>query len=192
MRDAAPRQGRKPRGAMWSGTTVLASCACLAAVLAGCQREARTPRRDPAVEAALDAVAPLPNRIGGAPPLVFTALGKPYEDNAYALAEGKRLFNGFSCRQCHGDGSGTEKGPSFIDGWWNYGPDFVSIVLSIRDGRPHGMPAFRDKLTTEQIWQIAGYLRALGSNSAKTSAPGREDAPQNPPAAHPAPAPGPR
>ena len=49
-------------------------------------------------------------------------------------------------------------GPSFLDGWWYYGPDIVSIYASIRDGRPHGMPAFRDKLTNDQIWQLTGYI----------------------------------
>ena len=156
-------------------------------LVGGCQREERQLRIDPPVEDALAEPAPMSNRIGGAPPLVFTALGKSYADNAYSLSQGKRLYGGFSCPQCHGDGSGGS-GPSFLDGWWNYGPDIVSIVLSIRDGRPNGMPPFHDRLTTEQIWQISGYIQTIGAYSAKTAAPGRNDERQTRPAENRAPA----
>jgi cytochrome c oxidase cbb3-type subunit 3 len=57
-----------------------------------------------------------------------------------------------------------EKGPS---------PD--SIYLSVRDGRPRGMPSYRELLTHEQIWQLAGYVRSIGTYSAATSAPSRND-----------------
>jgi cytochrome c oxidase cbb3-type subunit 3 len=63
-----------------------------------------------------------------------------------------------------------------MDAWWRYGPAPVSIFVSIRDGRLHGMPAFRDKLTTEQMWQLTYYLRALGSTKPRTSFPSRDDA----------------
>ncbi|MFL9826732.1 c-type cytochrome [Rhodoplanes sp. SY1] len=154
---------------------------------AACQRESRELRLDPPVAAALDGIRLMPNRIGGAPPQVYTALDKPYETNAYAIAEGKRLYAWFGCRDCHGDGEGG-KGPAFLDGWWAYGPDMVSIVASIRDGRPHGMPAFRDKLTREQIWQLAGYVQTIGAYSAKIAAPGRSDTTPTRPAENRAPA----
>jgi cytochrome c oxidase cbb3-type subunit III len=64
----------------------------------------------------------------------------------------------------------------------------VSIVLSIRDGRPQGMPAFRDVLTTEQIWQLAGYIQTMGSYAVKTAAPGRDDGKQTRPSENRAPA----
>ena len=74
-------------------------------------------------------------------PRVFVAQGSPYENNAYQLGQGKRLYDWFNCKGCHANGGGAS-GPALIDGWWRYGPDPVSIFLSIRDGRPHGMPAF--------------------------------------------------
>jgi cytochrome c oxidase cbb3-type subunit III len=67
-------------------------------------------------------------------------------------------------------------GPALMDGWWRYGPDPVSAFVSIRDGQPHGMPPFRNKLTTEQIWQLTYYLRALGSIAPRTEFPNRDDA----------------
>jgi len=159
----------------------------LMVILSGCQREERELRLDPPVAAALDQVALMPNGISGAPPQVYFALGQPYEASAYALSEGKRLYSWFGCAECHGKGEGGV-GPAFLDGWWLYGPEAVSIFASIRDGRPHGMPAYRDKLTTEQTWQLAGYVRTIGAYSARTAAPGRDDAKQTRPAENRSPA----
>jgi cytochrome c oxidase cbb3-type subunit 3 len=159
----------------------------LAIVTAGCQREERELRLDPPLAAALDNIALMPNRISGAPPEVYFAMNKPYEANAYSLNQGKRLYSWFGCKACHGDGQGGA-GPAFLDGWWNYGPEMVSIFASIRDGRPHGMPAFNDKMTTEQIWQLAGYVQTIGAYSAKTAAPSRNDEKQTRPAENRAPA----
>jgi cytochrome c oxidase cbb3-type subunit 3 len=75
-----------------------------------------------------------------------------------------------------------------MDGWWRYGPDRVSIFLSIRDGRPHGMPAFGQRLTTDQIWQLTGYIRTLGARIGGIAAPSRNDAMQSHPAENRAPA----
>lgn len=155
--------------------------------LCGCEREKRELRTDPAVVAALDGIALMPNRIGGAPPQVYVALGRPYENNAYNIAQGKRLYAWFGCRSCHGDGEGG-KGPSFLDAWWLYGPDVVSIFASIRDGRPRGMPAFNSRMTTDEIWQLAGYVQTIGALKAKTAAPGRNDEKQTRPAENRAPA----
>lgn len=159
----------------------------LAAAVAGCQREERQLRLDPPLAAALDEIALMPNGISGAPPQAYVALGRPYETNAYNLSQGKRLYTWFGCKDCHRDGEGGS-GPAFLDGWWLYGPEMVSIFASIRDGRPHGMPAFRDKMTTEQIWQLAGYIQTIGAYSARTAAPARDDAKQTRPAENRAPA----
>jgi cytochrome c oxidase cbb3-type subunit 3 len=165
----------------------LAAALLLGLLLAACQREERDLRTDPPTQAALDDYALLPNRIGGSPPDVDTALGQPYQSNAYNLSQGKRLYEWFNCRGCHADGGGAS-GPAFLDGWWRYGQDTVSIVSSIRDGRPHGMPAFRDKLTSDQIWQLAGYVQSIGSYAGKTAAPSRNDEMQTRPAENRAPA----
>jgi cytochrome c oxidase cbb3-type subunit 3 len=159
----------------------------IATATAGCQREQRELRLDPPTAAALDKIALMPNGISGAPPNVYFALDKPYESNAYNLSQGKRLYSWFACKSCHGDGQGGI-GPAFLDGWWYYGPETVSIFASIRDGRPHGMPAFRDKMTTEQIWQLAGYVQTIGAYRAKTAAPSRNDEKQTRPAENRAPA----
>jgi cytochrome c oxidase cbb3-type subunit III len=155
--------------------------------LGGCERETREFRLDPPVAAALQHVAAMPGGIGGAPPDAYVVLDKPYATNAYDLSQGKQLYTAFNCNGCHGYGGGAS-GPAFLDGWWRYGPQIVSIFLSIRDGRPRGMPAFGSRLTTEQIWQLAGYVQTIGAYSAKTAAPSRDDAMQSRPAENRAPA----
>ena len=47
---------------------------------------------------------------------------------------------------------------------------------------------FGSSLTTEQIWQVTGYIQTLGAYSAKTAAPSRDDGPQTRPAENRAPA----
>jgi cytochrome c oxidase cbb3-type subunit III len=159
----------------------------LIAVLGGCEREERQLRLDPPIADALDKIKLMDNGISGTPPQVYFALDRPYQTNAYNLAQGKRLYSSFGCSTCHADGRGGI-GPSFLDGWWYYGPEMVSIFASIRDGRPHGMPAYRDKMTTDQIWQLAGYIQTIGAYSAKTAAPSRNDDKQSRPAENRAPA----
>jgi len=156
-------------------------------LLEGCARESRSFRLDPPIAASLNAVAPMPNRIGGAPPDTDTVLGQPYVTNAYNLNQGKQLYTWFNCKGCHADGGGVT-GPAFLDGWWRYGAQAVSVFISIRDGRPHGMPAFGNHLTTEQIWQLTGYVRTIGAYSAKTAAPSRNDEMQSRPSENRAPA----
>lgn len=150
-------------------------------------RQPRELRLDPPLSANLDRIKLMPNGISGSPPESYFAIGKPYESDAWNLSQGKRLYAWFGCGSCHGDGRGGV-GPSFLDGWWLYGPEMVSIVASIRDGRPHGMPAFRDRMTSEQIWQLAGYVQTIGSYKPKVAAPSRNDDRQTRPAENRGPA----
>lgn len=127
------------------------------------------------------------NGIGGTPPEVYFAVGKPFEGDADALSQGKRLYAWFGCAACHAQGEGG-KGPAFLDGWWIYGPSMVSIAASIRDGRPNGMQPFRNKLTIGEIWQLAGYVKTIGTYAPPLNAPGRNDDPQTQPAENRGPA----
>jgi cytochrome c oxidase cbb3-type subunit 3 len=165
-------------------------CVALALLLlTACEREQRSLRTPPPVAAALTHVRLMANRIGGAPAPVLTNLGHPYENNAYQLNQGKRLYAWFNCKSCHADGGGSI-GPALMDGWWRYGPDPASVFATIRNGRPQGMPAFGDKMTTDQVWQLTGYIRTIGAMSASTAAPSRNDDIQSRPAEIRAPAAG--
>jgi cytochrome c oxidase cbb3-type subunit 3 len=104
-----------------------------------------------------------------------------YEDNAYHVNEGKTLFSAFNCKGCHANGGG-DSGPPLMDDKWIYGGSIENIARTIVEGRPNGMPSFRNRITNEQLWQIAAYVRSMGRNVRKDVAPGRSDAIHNPPA----------
>lgn len=157
-------------------------------LLGSCKREERSFRTDPPIADALNEVAVMPGGIAGRPPEVDRAQGHIFRGNAYQLSQGKRLFDWFNCSGCHGTMGGGASGPALSDAWWRYGPDDVSIFVSIRDGRPQGMPPFRDKLTIEQIWQLAYYIQTLGISSPETAAPSRNDHMQARPAENRGPA----
>jgi cbb3-type cytochrome c oxidase subunit III len=87
------------------------------------------------------------------------------------IKRGKQLFT-MHCVTCHGtDGRGDTEMREFLktspsdltDGQWIYGQRPDQIFDVIAEGRiPRDMPAFRDKLSEERIWQIINYLEFLG------------------------------
>lgn len=101
-------------------------------------------------------------------------LTNEYENNAYALSEGKRLYQQMNCVGCHRNGGGAI-GPPLMDAKWIYGGSPDQIFSTIVEGRPNGMPSFRGKLPDYQVWQIAAYVRSLSGQVPKDAAPGRDD-----------------
>ena len=97
-----------------------------------------------------------------------------YEKNAYALSEGKRLFQQMNCSGCHLHGGGGI-GPALMDDKWIYGSHSDQVFSTIVEGRPNGMPSFRGKLPDYQVWQLAAYVRSLSGQAPKDAAPGRDD-----------------
>jgi cytochrome c oxidase cbb3-type subunit 3 len=103
------------------------------------------------------------------------------ELNAYAMNEGKRLYQSFNCVGCHANGGGAI-GPPLIDDKWIYGADPDQIAATILEGRPNGMPSFRGKIPDFQVWQLAAYVRSMSGQVQKDAAPSRDDHMQNKPA----------
>jgi cytochrome c oxidase cbb3-type subunit 3 len=97
-----------------------------------------------------------------------------YNGNAWAIAEGKRLYTQFNCIGCHANGGGGI-GPALMDDEWIYGFDAANIFGTIVEGRPNGMPSFRGKITDDQIWQIVAYVESMSGHSPLDSLPGRSD-----------------
>jgi len=148
-------------------------CAAVVA-LAACEREDRQSR-----------LLHVPPMDSGSPPLTGDILyaserGHPFERNAYHVSEGKRLYRWFNCVGCHAQGGGG-MGPALMDGHWVYGESIEDIAATIRDGRPNGMPAFRDQIVEMQIWQLAAYVRAVGGKVRSDVAPSRGDSMRGPP-----------
>jgi cytochrome c oxidase cbb3-type subunit 3 len=107
-------------------------------------------------------------------PVASSALVRDYEQNAYALSEGKRLFGSFNCVGCHANGGGG-MGPALLDAPWRYGSELPQIFATIMTGRPNGMPAFRGRITDRQGWQLAAYVRSLSGQVSKATATSRSD-----------------
>ena len=144
------------------------------AALFACDREERQSRGKPLGETVPASVSPdtvFPGT-GKLPPLDPRAT--QYERNAPAIAEGQRLYNWMNCVGCHSHGGGG-MGVALMDGKWRYGGRIDQIVASIAEGRPNGMPAWRDRLTEQQMWQIAAYVRMLSGQAPKDAVSARTD-----------------
>lgn len=83
-----------------------------------------------------------------------------YYDNAEAVTTGMRLYKQMNCAGCHFNGGGGI-GPALMDETWIYGGRLDQIYNSIYQGRPNGMPAWRDRLGDDAIWKIAAYVRSM-------------------------------
>jgi cytochrome c5 len=111
----------------------------------------------------------------------YTPVKQDDESNAYAISEGKRLYQAFNCVGCHAHGGGGI-GPPLMDATWIHESGPQDIFATIVDGDPNGMPAFGGKIPDSEVWQIVAYVRSLSGLSASTdAAPGRDDHMKGPP-----------
>ena len=154
--------------------------------LSACDRERRA-FEAPATSASApqvrqDAVQP-GVAMGTAPPgaPVMPQTAYTYENNAYAVSQGKRLFRWFNCSGCHAAGGGGDAGPPLSDDEWRYGSAPVNVFRSIVEGRPSGMPSFGGHLSEDQVWQLVAYVRSLSGQLRRDAAPGRGDTLQGSP-----------
>ena len=99
----------------------------------------------------------------------------PYQENAWGIGEGKRLYSAYNCAACHGVNGGGAIGPPLMDDKWIYGAKPDQIYATISQGRPDGMPSFGGHLPTQQIWQLVAYVQAMSGQVKATTAPGRND-----------------
>jgi cytochrome c oxidase cbb3-type subunit 3 len=152
---------------------MLAALLLASVSMAGCEREQRAFNGPPRSES-------------GAPPETQSQLKpgqgatmpegdlSPFNGNAWAISEGKRLFTHFNCSGCHANGGGGI-GPALMDDEWIYGFDGATVFATIVEGRPDGMPSFRGKITEDQIWQLVAYVESMSGHSPLDSLPGRSD-----------------
>ena len=140
--------------------------------VAGCEREHREFQGTPASKST--PVVRVSSLQPG-PTLVTDSAQGPYGSNAYGMSQGKQLFSQMNCVGCHSHGGGG-MGPALMDQTWIYGSEPSQIFASIQQGRPNGMPSFRDKLTNDQIWQLVAYVRSLSGIGRRDVRGGRDDA----------------
>lgn len=85
----------------------------------------------------------------------------PYDGNAVAIQDGRRLFDWFNCSGCHGGHAGGGMGPSLRDERWLYGNRDDQIYDSIAAGRSKGMPSWGTKIPQNQIWELVAYIKSM-------------------------------
>jgi cytochrome c oxidase cbb3-type subunit III len=157
-----------------SSRFLAASLLALACVLAACGRETRNSRGQPLPETANAPIETTTLFAGQPEPTPPDPRAAAYEKNAYNLSEGGRLYRWMNCVGCHSHGGGG-MGPSLMDDEWRYGGRIEQIVATILQGRPNGMPSFRGKLTEQQVWQLAAYVRSLSGQAPKDAVSSRYD-----------------
>jgi cytochrome c oxidase cbb3-type subunit III len=131
-------------------------------MLSACRRSDRSVTTDPHAEGNGGAILSAPQQA-------------QYATSAFQIGEGQRLFQWMNCAGCHGPHGGGGMGPSLMDAQWRYGSGMADIVRTIDGGRPNGMPSFHNRLTGQQMWQLAAYVRALSGLAPSDAVPSRGD-----------------
>lgn len=104
--------------------------------------------------------------------------GDKFAGNAWRISNGARLYVWMDCAGCHSHGGGG-MGPPLRDAKWRYGSSMDDVVYTILNGRPNGMPPFRYKITDDQAYELAAYVRTLSARTREDALPGRADEPAN-------------
>jgi mono/diheme cytochrome c family protein len=81
-------------------------------------------------------------------------------DGKGSAVEGRRKFLEMNCYGCHGGRGGGGMGPNIRDDR----PNDNRIADAIRNGRPTGMPSYRDLVSNQDIQNLTAYIRSLRSN----------------------------
>lgn len=150
---------------------LLLFCFFLCLFVAACKREQRKFTSPPSSFKSYDVtMSDIHPGTAGLPQPVQSAT----EEHAYDLNEGKRLFTQYNCSGCHFNGGGGI-GPPLMDEKWIYGSNSENIYATIVEGRPNGMPSFRQKIPDNQVQQIVAYVRSMSGQLRKDVAPTRND-----------------
>lgn len=144
-----------------------------ALALISCDREQRVLRQPPPAQVALNTIQ-VSGLNPGTTPIAVPTPPNVYEESAYAVSEGQKLYEQYNCVGCHFHGGGGI-GPPLMDNNWIYGSEPGNIVATIMEGRPNGMPSFRNRIPEYQAWEIAAYVRSLSGLLPKDVAPSRSD-----------------
>ena len=139
----------------------------------GCKREERNFRPSPPASEVINETQVSVLNPGGHP-LPGPPTPDIYQESAYSVSEGKRLFNQYNCSGCHANGGGG-MGPPLMDNNWIYGSEPQNIFTTIVEGRPNGMPSFRNRIPEFQVWELAAYVRSMSGLLPKDVAPSRND-----------------
>jgi cytochrome c oxidase cbb3-type subunit 3 len=150
----------------------IAGAVLLSMFVSGCEREARRYQELPVGATRAEGVRQTMLQPGE--PQEIPRVLSPYQENAWGMAEGKRLFTVFNCVGCHANGGGGI-GPALSDDKWIYGAAPQQIYSTIVEGRANGMPSFGGRVPDQQVWQLVAYIQSLSGLVPKDAAPSRND-----------------
>jgi cytochrome c oxidase cbb3-type subunit 3 len=145
-----------------------------ALALAACNREEHHSRAKPIGETVPAGESPPTIFPGNSTPPPLDIRAKLYDNNANAISLGQQLYMQMNCVGCHSHGGGG-MGPPLMDDQWRYGGRIDQIATTIAEGRPNGMPAWRGKLTEDQIYDLAAYVRSLSGLPSKDAVSSRAE-----------------
>jgi len=148
--------------------------AASALMLGACEREEHHSRSKPIGETVPNGASPATIFPGGSAPPPLDVRAKLYDNNANAISTGQSLYIQMNCVGCHSHGGGG-MGPPLMDDEWRYGGRIDQIASNIAEGRPNGMPSWRGKLTDDQIWDLAAYVRSLSGLPSKDAVSSRSE-----------------
>lgn len=153
-------------------SVLLLGAAALA--LGACNREEHHSRAKPVGETVPAGESPQTIFPGNSAPPPLDVRAKLYDNNAPAIARGQQLYTWMNCVGCHSHGGGG-MGLPLMDDQWRYGSRIDQIATTIAEGRPDGMPAWRGKLTEDQIWSLAAYVRSMSGLPSKDAVSSRTE-----------------
>jgi mono/diheme cytochrome c family protein len=70
--------------------------------------------------------------------------------------EGRRLYLKLNCYSCHGMYGGGGMGPNVVRA------EKGDVSEAVLRGEDHGMPSFKNYVTSRDITNLAAYLRSIG------------------------------
>jgi len=143
-----------------SRSAIVVGVAAIIGMTSSCARETRILQPPPSGQVTLNSV-----QVSGINPGAYPLPPPPrpniYQESAYSVSQGQSLFQQYNCSGCHANGGGG-MGPPLIDNNWIYGSEPQNIFATIMEGRPNGMPSFRNRIPEYQAWEIVAYVRSLG------------------------------
>ena len=93
--------------------------------------------------------------------------------DAASIAEGKKIYNKYTCVTCHGEKAEGKVGPNMTDEYWIHGNTVDKQYQVVYEGvMAKGMMPFKEQLKKDQIVKVLSYLASLrGSNPPNAKAP---------------------
>lgn len=93
---------------------------------------------------------------------------RSFNGDRQAAVAGRQAFLKYNCYGCHGGLAGGAMGPSLRDDEWKYGGTDSAIVLTLHQGRPGGMPAWKGVASEQEIKNMVTYIRSMRSSQEPT------------------------